>query len=29
VPDLRFDYGSIGDEINNALRSSVRVLWRF
>lgn len=29
VPDVRFDYGSIGDEINNALRSSVRVLWRF
>jgi outer membrane protein with beta-barrel domain len=29
VPDLRYDYGSIGDEINNALRSSVRVLWRF
>ena len=29
VPDLRFDYGSIGDEINNALRSSIRVLWRF
>lgn len=29
VPDVRFDYGSIGDEINNALRSSVRVMWRF
>lgn len=29
VPDLRYDYGSIGDEINNALRSSVRILWRF
>jgi Outer membrane protein beta-barrel domain len=29
VPDLRYDYGSIGDEINNALRSSIRVLWRF
>jgi hypothetical protein len=29
VPDVRFDYGSIGDEINNALRSSVRLLWRF
>jgi hypothetical protein len=29
VPDLRYDYGSIGDETNNALRSSVRVLWRF
>jgi hypothetical protein len=29
VPDVRYDYGSIGDEINNALRSSVRVYWRF
>jgi hypothetical protein len=29
VPDLRYDYGSIGDETNNALRSSIRVLWRF
>lgn len=29
VPDLRYDYGSIGDEINNAWRSSVRVVWRF
>jgi hypothetical protein len=29
VPDIRFDYGSLGDEINNALRSSVRVHWRF
>lgn len=29
VPDLRYDYGSIGDEINNSLRPSVRVLWRF
>jgi hypothetical protein len=29
VPDLRYDYGSIGDEINNSLRMSVRVLWRF
>ncbi len=29
VPDLRFDYGSIGDEINNALRTSVRIQWRF
>jgi hypothetical protein len=28
-PDIRFDYGSIGDEINNTLRMSVRVLWRF
>ena len=29
APDLRYDYGSIGDEINNVLRSSVRVLWWF
>lgn len=29
VPDLRYDYGSIGDEINNALRTSVRLQWRF
>ena len=29
VPDLRFDYGSIGDEINNTLRFSVRGIWRF
>jgi hypothetical protein len=29
VPDVRYDYGSIGDEINNALRASVRVLFRF
>jgi hypothetical protein len=29
VPDVRYDYGSIGDEINNAWRSSVRVIWRF
>ena len=29
VPDLRYDYGSIGDEINNALRVSVRLQWRF
>jgi hypothetical protein len=29
VPDVRYDYGSIGDEINNALRMSVRVYWRF
>jgi hypothetical protein len=28
VPDLRYDYGSIGDEINNALRPSLRVQWR-
>jgi len=29
VPDVRYDYGSIGDEINNALRTSVRMVWRF
>jgi hypothetical protein len=29
APDLRYDYGSIGDEINNFIRPSVRVLWRF
>jgi hypothetical protein len=29
APDVRYDYGSIGDEINNALRTSVRVLWSF
>jgi hypothetical protein len=29
VPDIRYTYGSIGDEINNWLRSSVRVMWRF
>jgi hypothetical protein len=29
VPDVRYDYGSIGDEINNALRVSVRGMWRF
>jgi hypothetical protein len=29
VPDLRYDYGSIGDEINNSLRMSVRMIWNF
>ena len=29
VPDVRYDYGSIGDEINNVLRSGVGVVWRF
>jgi hypothetical protein len=29
VPDVRYDYGSIGDEINNTLRASARVQWRF
>jgi hypothetical protein len=29
VPEVRYDYGSIGDEINNVLRSGVGVFWRF
>jgi hypothetical protein len=29
VPDVRYDYGSIGDEINNALRTSVKMVYRF
>jgi hypothetical protein len=29
VPDVRYDYGSLGDEINNALRASVRAIVRF
>jgi len=29
VPDVRYDYGSIGDEINNALRTTIRAIWRF
>jgi hypothetical protein len=29
VPDVRFDYGSIGDEINNTWRSSLRIYWVF
>jgi hypothetical protein len=29
VPDVRYDYHSLGDEINNTLRASVRVQWRF
>jgi hypothetical protein len=29
VPSLRYDYGSIGDEINNSVRAGVRLLWRF
>jgi opacity protein-like surface antigen len=29
VPDVRYDYGSIGDEINNSLRTSVRMQWSF
>ena len=29
TPDLRLDYGSIGDEIDNAIRPSVRLIWQF
>lgn len=29
IPDVRYDYGSIGDEINNSFRTSVRMQWRF
>ena len=29
VPDLRYDYGSIGDVKENSLRPSVRVIWKF
>jgi hypothetical protein len=29
MPGVRYDYGSIGDEINDAFRAGVRVLWRF
>jgi hypothetical protein len=29
LPDLRCNYGSFGDEINNALRAGVRLAWRF
>jgi hypothetical protein len=29
VPDLRIDYGSIGDEIENAIRPSIRLAWSF
>jgi hypothetical protein len=29
VPDVRFDYNSLGDEINNALRTSVRAVVTF
>jgi hypothetical protein len=29
MPELRYDFGSIGDEINNAWRTGARVLWRF
>jgi hypothetical protein len=29
APEVRYDYGSIGDEINNALRTSARMIWTF
>ncbi len=29
IPELRYDYGSIGDELNDALRAGVRLVWRF
>ena len=29
VPDVRIDYGSIGDEIENAIRPSIRVMWSY
>lgn len=29
APDVRYDYRSIGDEINNMLRTSIHVLWNF
>jgi hypothetical protein len=29
VPDLRLDYGSVGDEIENAIRPSIRLAWSF
>jgi hypothetical protein len=29
VPDIRYDYGSIGDEINNVTRGGVRFMYRF
>jgi opacity protein-like surface antigen len=28
-PEVRYDYGSIGDEMNNALRTSARAIWTF
>jgi hypothetical protein len=28
-PDIRYDYGSIGDEINNLWRASTRLWWKF
>jgi hypothetical protein len=29
APDVRYNYASLGDEINNFFATSVRVLWRF
>ena len=29
APEFRYDYGSIGDEINNAWRNSLRIMWGF
>jgi opacity protein-like surface antigen len=29
APEFRYDYGSIGDHIDNALRSSARLAWSF
>jgi hypothetical protein len=29
LPELRYDYGSIGDELNNVLRTGIRLVWRF
>ncbi len=29
VPDVRYDYGSIGDEINNVTRAGLRMMYRF
>jgi hypothetical protein len=29
VPEVRYDYGSIGDEINNVWRTSIRTVWSF
>ena len=29
IPDVRYDYGSFADEINTALRPTVRLAWQF
>jgi hypothetical protein len=29
APAIRYDFGSLGDEINNSLRVSLRMLWTF